>query len=1144
MIAFLKDNLKIAFLFALILGSIFYSLTVWIINSQKSAIHIAVVGPMSGDSEANGKAYVNGISLFLNSFNNSGGLNGRKVVIDVYDDQNNSELAKEKASEIITKGEAIAVIGHNSSACSRAGGPLYRDNGIPAITPASTNVEVTKGNDWYFRVIFNDNSQGRFLANYIKKILKKDRIKIIHEDDVYGGYLADVFQKTAREIGLYVSVVKSFKVKDVDKVEEMKKVAQSLKVYNDNELIFLAMGGANGALFLPILRDSGIKNPLVAPDSFASSGFLKAMSGLKREVDNPGYYSDGLHVTTPLIFDNANQKAQNFRDLYLKTYASEPDWRAVYAYDSIMILLEAIKRNNLSGEKESITEDRIKIRDFLASLDTPAEGLEGATGLNYFENGDSPKPVSIGIYKNKNIISALTQLQVVRDPNEISDLKSALSEERVLFIDNKYLYKTNVVYTGIEINEITDLKVIDLTYNLDFYIWFRYSGNFNPEFIEFQNSVTPIELKEPIEFNTNPQSGMSYKIFKLSGNFRANSLPVKYVLEQHALGVSFHHKVLNRNNLIYVIDTIGMGQNSKTKNDSVRLSRVLSPSSGWMIASDWFFQDTMTKNSLGSPRYINMRDPTIELSRFNMGVRIKKDELTLRRFLPGSLSMIVLIISLSGVILLGIFSSLRSYKQFGDSIWLGQTLLIYVFLVASEVEFIDRFIERENITMVKVILSSYDLFWWIIPSMSVTQSIERFLWTPLEKKTDHKIPTVVRKFLNFIIYLLTFFGIVAFVYDQKITSLLATSGMVAMIIGLAIQVNIANVFSGIAINIERPFRVGDWVKIGSSDEAKVVDITWRTTRLQNRSGIIVSIPNSIASESVITNYSLPDNIVELWFTIHIDPKTPPRRVVKVLMDALMSSDGVLRSPAPYARFNEFSDWSADYLFGYCFKDYSKKNAVRRSVWQNIWIHLHRAGIAPAFQKQEIHYYRGEPNNIEDAKSPLALIREVDIFESFNEQEMLDLSNKITPLEFQPGEMIVKAGDQQFTMYVISEGVVNIQVKLENGNFLEVARLGAGNFFGEMSMLTGAVRTANVVADSYTKVYEISKDDVNPFLEKHPEIYRYVQKVMSQRSENSQSKKQEAMFVPPPQKESILQRLKKKSFALLGLQTELEEENKK
>jgi branched-chain amino acid transport system substrate-binding protein len=116
-----------------------------------------------------------------------------------------------------------------------------------------------------------------------------------------------------------------------------------------------------------------------------------------------------------------------------------------------------------------------------------------------------------------------------------------------------------------------------------------------------------------------------------------------------------------------------------------------------------------------------------------------------------------------------------------------------------------------------------------------------------------------------------------------------------MIIGLAIQVNISNVFSGIAINLERPFRVGDWVKIGTLDEGKVIDITWRTTRIQTRNMIILSIPNSKASESPIQNFGSKEDITEFWFTIHIDPNVNTKRVQKILLDALLSAEGVLKN---------------------------------------------------------------------------------------------------------------------------------------------------------------------------------------------------------------------------------------------------------
>jgi branched-chain amino acid transport system substrate-binding protein len=191
-------------------------------------------------------------------------------------------------------------------------------------------------------------------------------------------------------------------------------------------------------------------------------------------------------VTSPLIFDNANEKAQNFREKYKAAYKAEPDWRAAYAYDSALVLLDVIHKTELKGGKANLAEDRAKVKEALTLLTNIDEAVEGVTGYNYYdENRDSPKPISIGSYKNNDVISSLIQLQAVKNLKEITNIENSIKEEKILKIDNNYLYRTNVVYTGIEINEITKLDVNNLTYMMDFYIWFRFKGDIHPEEICF-----------------------------------------------------------------------------------------------------------------------------------------------------------------------------------------------------------------------------------------------------------------------------------------------------------------------------------------------------------------------------------------------------------------------------------------------------------------------------------------------------------------------------------------------------------------------------------------------------------------------------------------------------------------------------------
>ncbi|EDN68806.1 conserved hypothetical protein [Beggiatoa sp. PS] len=268
-------------------------------------------------------------------------------------------------------------------------------------------------------------------------------------------------------------------------------------------------------------------------------------------------------MATPLIFDTANQKAQTFKDEYQNKYPNEtPDWSAAYAYDSAMVLIEAMKRAKITGKPANRQTERQKIREVLSGLLNVHDAPEGTTGFNYFDhNRNAQKPVAIGVYKNKEIVSALTQFQVMRNPNEITDWDAALQEGRVLEIDDKKMYKTNVVYTGIKINKISEFKEENLTFELDFHLWFRFSGNFDPQQLEFLNAIDPDGIKKQLEkpLEEKEKGQTTYRAYRIKSTFRADFISTHYAYKQHQLSVSFHHQSLTRNNLIYVTDVLGMG---------------------------------------------------------------------------------------------------------------------------------------------------------------------------------------------------------------------------------------------------------------------------------------------------------------------------------------------------------------------------------------------------------------------------------------------------------------------------------------------------------------------------------------------------------------------------------------------------------
>ncbi len=1080
------------------------SVFLWIGYNQyfkiQDAIHIAVVGPLSGEGALSWKLTLQAIQLYFDSINQKGGINGKTITLDAFDDQNDPIQAKAKALEIVEQNQAVAVIGHHYSSCSISGGEVYLKSGIPAVSTSSTNVKVTENNPWYFRTIFNDNLQGRFLAHYAQKVLGYQTVSIIHKDRTHGNYLAQVFKDTSQKLGVEVKYNWAFDENDHNIDHVLTGIVEKLQTVKDSAgLIFLSAHTTEGIKLVKLIKDAGINNPIMTSEDLASINFQQGFNHFPKEKIRPGYYTNGLYVATPIIFDTANEKAQHFKKIYQAKYQEEPDEATAFAYDAAMMIVEAIKNTSVKGLPKTVKEDRQKMRDYLAKITTIDNAVEGVSGLNYFDqDGNAQKPISIGVYKNRNIISASTQLQMVRDINDIANLEVALEKEHLLFIDDKYLYKTNVVYVGLELNEISELDTKNLTYLLDFYLWFRFQGDIETQKINFLNAAEPITLDEPIVEKEGIQTRHLYRI---KGRFKADFVSNHVYYKQHILGVSFHHPDLSRDNLIYVTDVLGMGL---TKGefwiDKVQNAQVLSPVYDWSITYALFFQDIIQKSALGSIKYLTVETGTIEYSRFNAAIQINKNDFSLRRLIPPNWANYLLLLTSVLIILIILYE--KKFNAFEKIILFFHAILIFFVLLSSEIILIDKLVPENNIYYLETIIKIFDVLWWITPAFLLNLLTERFLWHPLEERAGRTIPNVVRLFLSSIIYLLACFGIIAFVYEQPLTSLLATSGVVAMIIGLAIQVNIANVFSGIVINIERPFRVDDWIKIQMGKvitEGQVVDITWRTTRILSKDGYILSIPNSLASEAIIHNYNYPDEPCKTSLNVRIDYAHPPDKVEKILLDAVLSIYGILNEPYPSASFNGFSDWAADYSVSFYVSHYAQQSDYKKQVFKRIWIHLQRAGILPAVQRQEIHAFKGiKERGREAAIKPNTVLQEIEVFQAFSEPHKAYLSKIMRYHCFAAGETIVQQGETGNSLFIIVEGVVSIYIELKNNDSMEVTRLGAGNFFGEIALLTEQERTATVIAMTTTYLFEIVQADILPLMEEEPEVSKRISEVLTQR----------------------------------------------
>jgi len=935
---------------------------------SKDNITLAVVGPMSGKSKSKGEAMLEGMQMCVDEVNADGGVAGKMVELIIYDDQNNRKKAEKRAQDIINDNKALIVLGHRASSTSVAAGKIYQKNKIPAITGTATADNITENNDWYFSAIFNNSRQGKQIAFYMKEILKHDTVSIISDEDDYGYSLHKSFKNSAEGVGLTILDEWSFNLDDGNIKQKAKQIVEQLSQNGNKGAVFMATHDVETVYFVKEMKDRGLDYLVVGGASVGKQSFSKRFKKFPLEKSNPGYYSDGIYASTYFIYDVAGKEAQQFRHRFQQKYKKDPGAQSASSYDVAAIAIDAIKNAEL--DLSDIHKSRQKIRDHLASKNSVTEAFSGVSGKIFFDkNGTAYKSVPMAVFNRQKLISAPIQLNQITNYKRISNIRNQFDDALpgnlpvgLMLLDDMYMQQSKVVYTGVKINEIKDFDEKALTYTLDFYLWFRFQGELDIQNLEFLNADEPIDFNKPLKQEKSGQ--LTYRLYRLKGRFKADFIPGLFAYHQHLLGVSFHHRELSMEKLVFVGDVLNMGTaDGESLLEQMRQAQVMGSVSDWSMNNILFYQDIVKGQTLGSIESVKDNQNTVDFSKFNLGVTIKKNEFTLRGLMPIQISIVLAIICFIALIVPNFMKRLKINMIFPKTVWLYHVVIYVLMLMSLEILGIHFLLNIADNYYLNLTTKVFDILWWWVPGILFCSAIGVFIWNPLEKKTNRIVPGMVRGFVTFIIYILLILAIIAFVFDQKITSLLATSGVIAMIIGLAIQINISNIFSGIVINIELPFRIKDWVKIGSFDEGEVVDITWRSTRVKTRHETILCIPNSVASESTIQNFDYPTNITKLWFTIHIDPRHPYKEVEKILYKAAIAAEGVLNDPAPIGTFQKFTEWSGAYWMIYYIDNYGRKLVSTWNLWKQVNLHLERAGMKPLTRRQDIQIFSGKEEQL-------------------------------------------------------------------------------------------------------------------------------------------------------------------------------------
>lgn len=1058
------------------------------LSHADQTVHIAVVSPYEDASSG-----TNGVELYLSQIQGMTH-NGIRIQVDRYVDGNNKEQAVAVARQIAQDGRAIAVIGHNYSSTSTAAGKIYQQAGIPAISFSATNPNVTKNNPWYFRTIFNDASQGEFLAYYAAKTLNQDRLTIIAESNSYGAFLGKVFKEQALKNG--VKQIKAYTLDmDADLPKQYEGIAEAIAKQGEQAgLIFLSVQDRQGIELIKSLKDLGVKNLLMGPDSLYSSTLFNGFDNFPMEKMYPGHYSNGLYITAPIVFDVANAAAQDMRKLYREMYQENPDWTAAYGYDTAKVIATAIAESQsvfVDAPDTAVEQRRDALLNTLQNINSPKSAVSGVTGLNYFdEKGDAIKPMFIAVLHDKTAVSGMEQYGDIPDVGKVVDLTHQLQSGHIVKVGERYMYKKSVIFTGVKLHHIRRIDEQSNTSELDFTLWFRYRGAFDPGQIKFSNAVDELSLTTPyIKTQTN---NIHYQAFRVQGVFRNNFIDDIERREQIKIGFSLRNQEMDRNSHLYAADIMGLGlTGNKYLTDDVKEQLPADDLDGWQISNAQMFERNVNVDSLGVPQYINITDASVPYSQFHYVIDLKKTGLRLADALPEEHSELLTLIGIA-LFLVIYFSRYVLSKTIRPNIllarvrWVLLGLSSTLVLSASETWLSLSLFPALEAHIQKWILHVYDLLWWIIPAILLVKAVEVFIWQMLQLKTGRPVPGVIKNMVAFIVYTLALFAIVAFVYNQKLTGLLATSGMLAMIVGLAIQMNLSNIFSGIALNLEHPFRVGDWVRIGEH-EGQVIDVNWRATRLLTRVKHEISIPNTPVADSPIINYSSNDGETRQILKIGVHPVHDVAQVKALLISAAYKHPNVVTNPPPQCPFAGVEDGIAQYKLIFSYTDYALTMQVVDQVWSQIIANFQSAGInyLPPMQRIELHKaFLGPQVDIDKASE----FRKIELFSGLPEAFSQDLESLVEEKEFKAGEYLVQVGTQNHSLYILRTGVVAVMAENKDGQRLEVQRLGHHDLVNVGLLSDKDTGAEDVKAVVKVTAWAINQSALSALFEKYPDSF--------------------------------------------------------
>jgi small-conductance mechanosensitive channel/CRP-like cAMP-binding protein len=391
-----------------------------------------------------------------------------------------------------------------------------------------------------------------------------------------------------------------------------------------------------------------------------------------------------------------------------------------------------------------------------------------------------------------------------------------------------------------------------------------------------------------------------------------------------------------------------------------------------------------------------------------------------------------------------------------------------------------------------VIAGILKIAWWFWAAWFLVALIRSIV---VFERRQHEAK-LIQDLLSGLIYLAAAFAVIAYVFDLPVQGLLATSGVIAIVLGLALQSTLNDVFSGLVLSLSSPYRPGDWINIEGGTEGQVIEMNWRATHVLTSRRDLAIVPNSTIAKSKILNVSFPSSIHGITVAVQLGSRTPPASGTNILELAVLNCRSILAVPRPTVRVMSIDAAQTGYELTFFIEQLGSATEAQNELFDLIFRHATAAGVQLAAPKNGPYPAYSEETRTTEKTGPEIVLDLAAIFAALIPTERAEIAAKLKRISYEKGDTLVEPGTVLQSLFVVGSGVLSV-TRRDSGGETELLRFGPGDTFGEISLLTGASCGASVTALSHATVYELAKKDLAPILEARPQVAHELSRALAQ-----------------------------------------------